>query len=89
MTREDLITLIHVLEGIIRIEKGYMMVSENAFEGEAGKVYAVWDLIRKYSAGKFQPSEDIDEDSARYAVFEEILYSEELSAEEKYDRLIG
>lgn len=89
MTREDLITLINVLEGIIRIEKGYMMVSENTFEGEAGKVYAVWDLIRKYSADKFQPSEDIDEDSARYAAFEEILYSEELSAEEKYNRLIG
>ena len=89
MTKEDFITLINVLEGIILIEKGYMIISENTFEGEAGKVYAVWDLIRKYSADKFQPSDDIDEDTARYRAFEEILYSDELTAEEKYERLVA
>lgn len=52
-------------------------------------MYAVWDLIRKYSADKFQPSDNIDEDTARYRAFEEILYSDELTAEEKYERLVA
>lgn len=89
MTKEDFITLINVLEGVIIIEKAYLLVANNTFEGEAGKIYAVWDLIRKYSADRFQPVDDIDEDSARYRAFEEILYNEELTAEEKYEKLIA
>ena len=88
MTKEDFITLINVVEGIVRIEKGYRIISDNSFEGEAGKVYGVWDLIRKYSADRFQPSDDMDEDAERYRKFEEILYSEELTSEEKYHKLV-
>lgn len=89
MKKEDMITLIQAIEGIILIEKAYRMVSDNTFEGEASKMYLVWDLIRKYSADRFQPSEDFEEDSERYRAFEKILYSEEMTAEEKYEKLVG
>ena len=89
MTKDDFVALINVLEGIMQIEKGYMLISNNAFEGEAGKVYGIWDLLRKHSADKYQLVSDIDEDAERYREFEEILYSEELTAEEKYERLVG
>lgn len=89
MTKEDMINLIRVVEGVVLIEKGYMVISNNTFEGEASKVYAVWDVIRKYSADKFQPSSDIDEDREHFKAFEDILYSEEMTPEEKYEKLVG
>lgn len=90
MTKEDFITLINVVEGILKIEQGCMILTGCTLEdGEAGKVYMLWDMLRRHTAKRFQAATDLEEDTKNYQAFVDILTSGELTAEEKYEKLIA
>lgn len=88
MSREELISLIKVAEGILKIEEGCRILSGAGFEmGEGADMYLLWEVIRSHSAPRFQKVSDIDDDSEQYQAFVEVLESKELSAEEKFEQL--
>ena len=90
MNRADFIALIEATEAVLKIEQACrVMTGAGLDEGEAVKAYGLWDVIRRNSAEKYQTAADLDVDSERYHNFIEILQSEELTAEEKYEKLKG
>lgn len=90
MNREDFIALIEATEAIIKIEQACkIMTGVGLDEGEAVKAYGIWEVIRRNSAEKYQTVADHEEDFERYHNFIAILQNEELTAEEKYEKLMG
>lgn len=89
MDKKDFIDLIKVAESILRMEEGVKILSGTDLgEGEASKVYLIWDILRRNAAERFCVTDNSDMDADNYQEFVEILESKELTAEEKYERLI-
>lgn len=90
MDKHDFIDLIKVAEGVLRIEEGCKILTGYGLEtGEVTQVYLVWEILRRNSAEKFQVARNLDEDTDNYGEFVAILESNELTAEEKYERLVA
>jgi len=90
MNREDFISVIEAVEGILKIEEACICLSGSGLDqGEGNSVYVLWDVLRRNSASRYQKNADIDEDSESYEAFVEVLYDKELSAEEKYEKLVA
>lgn len=89
MSKQDFIDLIKVAEGILRIEEGCKIISGcDMGEGDGSEVYLVWDILRRNSTKRFCATENLEKDDDNYQNFVSILESKELSAEEKFERLI-
>lgn len=89
MSKQDFIDLIKVAEGILRIEEGCKIISGcDMGEGDGSEIYLVWDILRRNSAKRFCATENLEKDDDNYQNFVSILESKELSAEEKFERLI-
>ncbi len=90
MEKRDYIDLIRVAEAIMRLEKVCVTMTGCTFdEGECHEVYYLWDILRRNAATRFHSTDDLDLDSKSYQEFVGILNSEELTAEEKYKRLLA
>ncbi len=90
MDKKDFIDLIKVAEAILRMEEGCKILTGHGLdEGAVTEVYLIWEILRRNSAERFHTTDNLDEDTDNYHAFIEILESEELTAEEKYERLIA
>ena len=89
MSKQDFIDLIKVAEGIMTLEKACKIMSGVGFdEGEGSRVFVLWDVIRRNSAIRFQSIDNnIELDIEHYRAFTEILQSESMTPEEKYEKL--
>lgn len=90
MSKQDFIDLIKVAEGIMTLEKACKIMSGVGFdEGEGSRVFVLWEVIRRNSAICFQSIDNnIELDIEHYRAFSEILQSESMTPEEKYEKLI-
>lgn len=90
MNKQDFIDLIKVAEGIMTLEKACKIMSGVGFdEGEGSRVFVLWEVIRRNSAICFQSIDNnIELDIEHYRAFTEILQSESMTPEEKYEKLI-
>lgn len=90
MSKQDFIDLIKVAEGIMKLEKACKIMSGIGFdEGEGSRVFVLWDVIRRNSAVRFHNTEkNFELDIEHYRAFSEILQSESMTPEEKYEALI-
>ena len=90
MSKQDFIDLIKVAEGIMTLEKACKIMSGVGFdEGEGSRVFVLWEVIRRNSAICFQSIDNnIELDIEHYRAFTEILQSESMTPEEKYEKLI-
>ena len=90
MGKQDFIDLIKVAEGIMTLEKACKIMSGVGFdEGEGSRVFALWDIIRRNSAKRFHNTNNFELDIEHYRAFSEILQSESMTPEEKYEKLIA
>lgn len=90
MDKHDFIDLIKVVEGVLRIEEGCRILTGYGLEsGEVTQVYLVWEILRRNAAERFQVAKNLDEDTDNYGEFVAILESKELTAKEKYERLLA
>lgn len=90
MSKQDFIDLIKVAEGILRIEEGCKIISGcDMGEGDGSEIYLVWDILRRNSAKRFCAAKNLENDDDNYRNFVSILESRELTAEEKYEKLIA
>lgn len=90
MSKQDFIDLIKVAEGILRIEEGCKIITGcDMSEGASSEIYLVWEILRRNSAGRFHVVANLDKDEENYHNFVSILESRELTAEEKYEKLIA
>ena len=89
MEKEDYIGLIKVAEGIMTLEKGCKILSGVGFdEGKGNHVFDLWEILRRNAAEHFRYSNDLEQDVVNYREFSEILQNEDLSPEEKYNKLM-
>lgn len=91
MGKQDFIDLIKVAEGIMTLEKACKIMSGVGFdEGEGSRVFVLWEVIRRNSAICFQSIDNnIELDIEHYRAFTEILQSESMTPEEKYEALVS
>ena len=91
MSKQDFIDLIKVAEGIMTLEKACKIMSGVGFdEGEGSRVFVLWEVIRRNSAICFQSIDNnIELDIEHYRAFSEILQSESMAPEEKYEALVS
>ena len=90
MEKKDYIDLIKVAEAIMRLEKACVSMIGCTFdEGECYEIYFLWEVLRRNAAVRFRYTDDLDKDTDNYHEFVGILKSEELTAEEKYNRLVA
>ena len=90
MDKKDYIDLIKVAEAIMRLEKACVCMTGCTFdEGECYEVYFLWEVLRRNAAEKFHYTDDLDRDTSNYQEFMDIMKSEELTSEEKYERLLA
>lgn len=90
MEKRDYIDLIKVAEAIIRLDNASKVISGCGLdEGVASEVFCVWDILRRNAAPKFRYTKNLDQDSDNYQAFAGILENQDLSHEEKYNRLMA
>ena len=90
MEKKDYIDLIRIAEAILRMEEGVkILTGTDLSEGVGSEVYLVWEILRRNAAERFHVTDDLDEDIDNYHEYVAILESKELTAEEKYEKLIA
>ena len=58
-------------------------------QGEGATIYLLWEVLRRNAAERFHTCPNIIKDAEMYEAFAEILCSQKLSAEEKYEKLVA
>lgn len=90
MNKQDYISLIEVVEAVKRLEEGLMILTGKGFEDGSGPaIYSLWDVLRRNAASKYHYCDDLDVDIERHNAFMEILESEDMTLEEKYEALMS
>ena len=90
MNREDYIDIIKAVEGILILEEACMTLTGVGMDqGDGASIYLLWEVLRRNAAKRFHTNPNIIKDAEMYEAFAEILCSKELSAEEKYEKLLA
>lgn len=90
MKKQDYIGLIEVVEAVMRLEEGLRILSGKTFEeGDGAAIYSLWDILRRNAAERFHYNDNLDIDIKNHNAFMEILDSEDMTPEEKYEALMA
>ena len=90
MRKKDYIDIIKAVEGILKLEEACITLTGTGLDqGEGAAIYLLWEVLRRNAAEKFHTCSNINEDADRYELFVEILCSEDLTEEEKYEKLVA
>lgn len=90
MNKRDFIDLIKVAEAILRLEEGCKIISGVGLdEGEGNNVFLLWEVMRRNAAEHYRYTDKFEEDIDNHEKFVEIISSQTMTVEEKYEALMS